>query len=94
MKNSNNTNGKSIMDFPFNELMDTCKIFLLRFDDYQQACADKGNKQMAQFFDDSFNQLEAIIFNLKAEELTDKVRNQIRSLIKHTEEMPVVQFCK
>ena len=92
MTTLNNT-GTSIMNFPFAELISTSQNFLSRFDDYQQMCADKGKNEMTQYFVDSFNQLESIIFNLKEEEVTDEIRNQIRSIVKETEKMACVEFC-
>jgi hypothetical protein len=92
MTTSNNNNGTSIMNFPFAELISTSQNFLSRFDDYQQMCADNGENEMTQFFVDSYNQLEEIIFNLKAEDVTDEIRNQIRSIVKETEKMACVQF--
>ena len=93
MKNSNTTTtGNSIMDFNFNQLTSACLNFLSRIDDYQQMCEDHRKNEMTQFFVDSYNQLEAIIFDLQPEELTDEVRNSIRSLMKETEKMACVQF--
>ena len=93
MTTSNNNSKTSIMNFPFAELISTSKVFLSRFDDYQQMCVDKEKNEMTQFFVDSYNQLEAIIFNLKAEDVTDEIRNEIRAIVKDTEKMACVQFC-
>lgn len=87
-----NNNGTSIMNIPFAELISTSQNFLSRFDDYQQMCADKGKNEIIQYFVDSYNQLESIIFNLKEAEVTHEVRNQIRSIVKDTEKRACVEF--
>jgi len=83
------TSNNSIMNFTLENLISTSKSFLLKFDDYQQMAS---NDEISQYFADSYNQLETIVFNLDSQNVSDEVRNQIRSIIKDTEKMAAVEF--
>lgn len=82
----------SIMHGSFRQVIFISRSFLARIDDYTQMLADTKQESSSQFFDDSYNNLETIIFDLKPEDLTPEIRNKIRSLIKETEKMASVKF--
>jgi len=87
------TVGKSIMDFNFGQVVETCKSFLNRWTEYKKENEGSNISEVGKILSDSCVELENIISTLKIEELTVEKRNKIRLLMKETERHIALAFC-
>jgi len=80
-----------IMNCTRTKLMEICKCFLVRTDDFQQLSVD--NSEMLDYFTVIYNDLERVYFHLKAGGLlSNSSRNELRMLIKESEQMASMQL--
>jgi len=90
-KTTKTSKGYSIMNMSLIDLKQFCINCLSRFDDYQQDCTDLDNKELEDYFVDSYNSIDKIVHSLNESNLNYKLRNEIRMIVKETEKMAIGQ---